>query len=88
MANTMVFAQTKPPEVKLEPGARYRAREGSIWELRGLVNVQAKQPHVMLFDVHDHKITKVVSVSALLDTSLFKRLDAAADRKVAARTAG
>jgi hypothetical protein len=84
----MVFAQTKPPDEKLEPGTRYRAREGGVWELRGLVNVQAKQPHVMLFDVHDHKITKVVSVSALQDTSLFRRLEAAADRKAAAKAAG
>lgn len=83
----MVFAQTKPPEAKLEPGTRYRAREGGIWELRGLVNVQAKQPHVMLFDVHDRKITKVVSVNALHDTSLFKRLEATADRKTAAKSA-
>jgi hypothetical protein len=80
-----MFATTKAPDTKLEPGMRFRAREGGIWELRGLVNVQAKQPHVMLFDVHDHKITKVVSVNALLDTSLFRRVEATTDRKAAAR---
>jgi hypothetical protein len=84
--NTDMFATSKPQDTTLEPGARYRAREGGIWELRGLVNVLAKQPHVMLFDVHDHKITKVVSVHALMDSSLFKRVEATSERKVPAKT--
>jgi hypothetical protein len=83
--NGEMFATTKPPDTKLEPGMRFRAREGGIWELRGLVNVQARQPHVMLFDVHDHKITKVVSVNALLDASLFRRIDATTERKAPAK---
>jgi hypothetical protein len=80
-----MFATVKLQDMKLEPGARYRAREGGVWELRGLVNVQAKQPHVMLFDVQDHKITKVVSVHALMDTSLFKRVEATAERRMPAK---
>jgi hypothetical protein len=39
----------------------------------------------MLFDVHDHKITKVVSVNALLDASLFRRIDATTERKAPAK---
>jgi len=80
-----MFATTKPQDTKLEPGTRYRAREGGVWELRGLVNVQARQPHVMLFDVQDHKITKVVSVHALMDASLFKRVEATSERRMPAK---
>lgn len=58
------------------PGARYEQKGGFTWQVIRLINFPGEDtPHVQLFNERDTANTKTVSVNALMDRGLFRRIE-------------
>ena len=60
----------------IAPGARYEQKGGFTWQVVRLISFPGEDtPHVQLFNERDVANTKTVSVSALMDRNLFRRIE-------------
>ncbi len=56
-------------------GQRFQAAGGATWEYAGPAPTQGPEPHARLIKPGDPRTIKIISLSALLDRSLFVRVD-------------
>lgn len=58
------------------PGLRFEQKQGFIWRVARMIQFPGEDAvHVQLINDRDSSSTKTVSVSALLDRSLFKPVE-------------
>lgn len=57
--------------VDLEPGQRFQAEDGLLWELENSARVTTAIPHVRLVNPRDPTVHKIIATSVLLDPKRF-----------------
>jgi hypothetical protein len=56
----------------LQPGQKFKASEGLVWELDRLVDVTTAIPHVKMVGINDRHAYKIIAASVLLDERRFQ----------------
>ena len=57
--------------VDMEPGQRFLAEDGLLWELERFASVTTSIPHVRLVYPGDRTIHKIIATSVLMDRRRF-----------------
>jgi len=60
------------PQRDIQPGQRFRSSAGSVWEVLRITNLAKAPKHVVIVDVKDRTVSKVISESALREPHLFQ----------------